>query len=805
MVIMALLGGQTQGADRVVNQAHEFFEKRIRPLLIKHCVDCHGVDTMESELRLDSPAGLLKGGKAGPIVVPGKPEQSLLITAVSYRDNTLQMPPDGMLSDREIADLTLWVKNGAKIPGDDASAMRRGPSIDLDESRQFWAFQPIADPEVPAVSDVSWPQNHLDRFILARLESNGLRPARPADKRTLLRRATFDLTGLPPTTELLESFLADESPEAFARAVDRLLASPAYGERWGRHWLDVARYADSNGLDENAAHGNAWRYRDYVIHAFNTDKPYDQFVVEQLAGDLMPAENAAQRHEQLTATGFLVLGPKGLAEADKAKLEMDIIDEQLDTLGRAFMGLTFGCARCHDHKFDPLLASDYYALAGIFKSTKTMDSLKTIAKWHENSVAKDDEVARKAEHDQKIAAQKQTIAEVVKSANAELQAMLAEGAKLPEKPETKYPSETRAKLKALRDELAALETDVPVLPSAMGVEEGAVTDLAIHIRGSHLTLGEVVPRRFPLVLAGREQSPLPSDRSGRLKLAKWIASPDHPLTARVMVNRIWRWHFGTGLVATPDNFGRLGEKPSHPKLLDWLARRFIESGWSVKAMHREILLSMTWRMSSEYHPQAATVDPENRLLWRMDVRRLEAEELRDAVLAVSGRLDRAAGGSILNTPNYQLVFDHTSKDRTMYDTLRRSVYLPVIRTNLYPLFQIFDNADADVINGDRSTSTVAPQALYVMNSDLMAESSDALAKLVLESDMTDDQARIDAMYRRILGRPVTAAEAARAEISLNRFVDAYSDREPDLEKRRQAAWSVLCHVLLGSNEFISLR
>ena len=805
VTIVGLLAGSAMGADPAEAELHAFFEKRIRPLLIERCVDCHGADYQESGLQLDSPEGLLKGGKAGPIVVPGKPEQSLLITAVGYQDNTLQMPPDGKLSAREIADLTEWIKKGAVVPGVKADAIRRGPSIDLEEARQFWSLQPIVDPPVPNVAHATWPKNEIDRFILAKLEEKGLEPAPPADKRTLLRRAAFDLTGLPPTAEDLATFLGDDSPEAFARAVDRLLASPAYGERWGRHWLDVARYADSNGLDENVAHGNAWRYRDYVIRAFNTDKPYDQFVTEQLAGDLLPADDPAQRHEQLTATGFLVLGPKGLAEVDKVKLEMDIIDEQLDTLGRAFMGLTFGCARCHDHKFDPVLATDYYALAGILKSTKTMDSLKTIAKWHENTVATSEELAKKAEHDAQVAAQKQKVDEFIKTANAALQATLAEGEKLPAKPETKYPAETQAELKALRDELAALEKAAPVLPSAMGVEEGTVAEVAVHIRGSHLTLGEVPPRRFPLVLAGVDQPPLPSDQSGRLQLARWMTSADHPLTSRVMVNRIWRWHFGTGLVATPDNFGRLGETPSHPELLDWLARRFVEGGWSIKSMHRMILLSNTWQMSSRHNPKATEIDPENRLLWRVDVRRLEAEELRDAVLAVSGQLDRTAGGSILNTANYTHVFDHTSKDRTTYDTLRRSVYLPVIRNNLYDIFQIFDYSDADVINGDRPSSTVAPQALFILNSDLMASSSSVLATTLLESPADDDRTRINALYERVLGRPASAAEVARAETGLNRFLTAFTDHEPDGAKRRHAAWSTLCHVLLASNEFISLR
>lgn len=783
-----------------------FFEKNIRPLLVEHCYDCHSADYAESDLALDSWDGIVKGGKAGSVLVPGKVEQSLLMTAIRYEDHTLQMPPDSKLPAAQIALFKEWIERGAPYPGATKIEPRKDAAIDLSKEREFWAFQPIVDPALPAIENTKWPRAELDFFVLAKLEENKLTPAPPASKRELLRRATLDLTGLPPTVEEMNAFLADESPDAFKSVVERLLASPAYGEHWGRHWLDVARYADSNGLDENVAFGNAWRYRDYVVNAFNKDKPYNEFLREQIAGDLLPYSSTEQQHEQLIATGFLTLGPKVLAEVDKQKMEMDIIDEQLDTLGRGFMGLTLGCARCHDHKFDPILASDYYALAGIFKSTKTMESLKTVARWHENPIPTAADLEKKAAHEKTVADQKAKIDAVVKAANDALVATLEEGAKLPEKPEETYPAETKAELKALRDKLAEIEKAAPVMPSAVGVMEGEPTDIPIHIRGSHLTLGEVVDRRFPLVLVSTEdqQPTIPEDSSGRLELANWMASPDHPLTPRVMANRVWHWHFGRGIVDTPDNFGILGGRPTHPELLDWLSRRLVDSGWSIKQLHREIMLSSTYQMSSEYSEQSAKVDPDNRLLWRFSIRRMAAEELRDSILLVSGQLDPTMGGSLLEVENRGYLFNHTSMDATTYDSNRRSIYLPVIRNNLFSPFQLFDYSDASVVLGERPTSTVAPQALFLMNSDFVIESAETFAKLLSETT-SDDTAKVHAMYDRALNRPAHPSELAQATDYLNRFAAAYAAAGMDEDAARESAWSALCQTVLASNEFIYVR
>jgi hypothetical protein len=712
----------------------ERFEKKVRPLLSSRCWRCHGPERAKAGLRLDSAAGVAAGGDSGPVVAAGDPRGSRLIQAVRY-EGDLKMPPQGRLSDAEVAELTEWVRAGAVWP-DGRNPVRTpaaahpaepGPGVS-------WAFRGPRDPSPPAVKAVDWPRSPLDRFILAALERNGLAPAPRADKRALIRRAAFDLTGLPPTPEEVEAFLADDAPDALARLVDRLLASPHYGERWGRHWLDLARYADSNGMDENVAYAHAFRYRDYVIQAFNADRPYDRFLTEQLAGDLLPrAGDDATDDERLTATGFLVIGPKMLAEDDPVKMEMDIIDEQLDTVGRAFLGLTIGCARCHDHKFDPISTADYYALAGILKSTKSMENHKVVAMWNERPL----------------------------------------------------PSSRRAAPAAV-----------------MSVDERAITDLRIHIRGNPLTLGAVVPRRFPRILAGADRAPIAATRSGRLELAAWLTRPDHPLTARVMANRIWLGHFGAGLVRSPDNFGRLGDRPSHPDLLDWLARRFIESGWSIKAMHRLIMLSSSYQMSSRYDPEAARVDPENRLHWRMGRRRLEAEAIRDAILAVGGKLEATMGGTLLKVKNHAYVNSTVTIEGVAYDTDRRSVYLPVIRSGLYDVFQAFDFADPSASNGLRVPTTVAPQALFMMNDRLVLRCSEAMARRLLGRAGLDDAGRIRRAYLAAYGRPPVEKEVARARESLRRFESALEAGGVAAQERPLRAWQGLCQAIIASSEFI---
>ncbi len=776
-----------------------FFETRVRPLLVEHCQKCHGSKKQWAGLRLDSREALLRGGDSGAAIVPGEPAKSLLIRAVRHEDEKLKMPEDGKLSDRQIADLVRWVEIGAPFP--DASktgARSRDP--------KHWAFQPPTVPAIPAVKNGDWSQTNLDKFVLAKLEAVGLSPAEKADKRTLIRRATFDLIGLPPTSAEIDAFLADDRSDAFAQVVDRLLASPAYGERWGRHWLDVARYADSNGLDENIAHGNAWRYRDHVVAAFNRDQPIDRFIVEQLAGDLLPAADEAQRHAQLIATGFLSIGPKVLAEVDPSKMQMDIVDEQLDSIGRVFLGLTLGCARCHDHKFDPIETADYYGLAGILKSTRTMDTYTKVAKWHENELPSATLTAMRAEYEAQLATKKKIVEEFVAQADKQVREKLAAdgNVKPPDKLETLYPDATKAELTKLREALTTLEKNPPNYPAAMGVAEDKIIDLAIHVRGNPLKLGDVVPRRTPLVVGGPQPPQFGPTESGRRQLAEWLIDPQHPLTARVLVNRVWRWHFGRGLVRTTENFGLLGEAPSHPELLDWLARRFVADGWSLKSLHRLILNSGTYQQSSSPSAEVAARDPENRLFGRFNVRRLEAEEARDSLLAVSGQLDATFGGTLLKVKNRDYLFDHTSIDKTDYTSSRRSLYLPVIRNNIFDLFQLLDFPDPAVPSGDRAMTTVAPQALMMLNSDFVMQSADGLAARLLGEPGDDDQ-RLSRMHVLAYGRETSAEERQKHLAFLIKVEQSAVASEPDPDKRRRQAWSVLCHVILAANEFIYVR
>ncbi|MCA9216082.1 MAG: PSD1 domain-containing protein [Planctomycetales bacterium] len=780
----------------------QYFEKYVRPLLADRCLECHSKDSDElgGNLQLDVRAGWNRGGDLGPAIVPGDPESSLLIQAVRHTHAELEMPPDGKLPDDEIRILVEWVRSGAADPRDNGQVVRKH-NVDLENGRSYWAYQsPHGVPQpVPTVQDASWPTNEVDFFILAELERNRLRPAPSADNRTLIRRATFDLLGLPPTPDEIDAFLRDEDPDAYEKLIERLLDSPRYGERWGRFWLDVARYADSNGLDENIAHGNAWRYRDYVIDSFNTDKPFDQFVMEQLAGDLLPAADDEQTRIQRTiATGFLSLGPKVLAEVDETKMEMDIIDEQVETVGRAFMGLTMGCARCHDHKFDPITTEDYYALAGIFKSTKTMEHFTKIARWNEVDIATASERANHEAHLAKINETKARIEKLQVSAN--------DASRLAKNASECNPTAGN-QLESLQQELKRLEDNQPELAHAMAVADyDKATDLRVHVRGSFLSQADLVPRRFPVVLVAArvEQPPFGDSQSGRLQFAHWLVDGRHPLVARVMVNRIWRWHFGRGLVESTDNFGALGTPPQNQRLLDWLAVRFVDDGWSVKRMHHLIMLSSTYRMSAQTDDANVAIDEANQFHWRANVRRLEAEAIRDSILHVSGQLDDKMGGSLLHVKNREFLFDHTSKDKTKYDSVRRSVYLPVIRNHLYDAFQLFDYSDASVMNSNRTTTTVAPQALFMMNSELVTNSATAFAERICQDFQTDGD-RITFAYKLAFGRPPTELQLQRANQFVGQFRRIESDDADQRNEDSLVPWRSFCQTLLMSNEFIHIR
>ena len=906
--------------------ATEFFEKRVRPVLANKCQACHNSGLKTGGLDLSSAEGFASGGQNGPVVSTETPAESRILEVIRYQER-IKMPPGGMLPEDEIAVLADWVETGAHWPG--VPVMDRSP-VEADgggqftaEERNFWAFRKVQDPEPPQVTDENWVRSPVDRFVLARLEAANLRPAAPASRLAWLRRASYDLTGLPPGEELIAAFLSDDSPRAFERVVDRLLASPRYGERWGRHWLDVARYADSTGNDEDHRYPYAWRYRDYVVQAFNDDLPYDEFITEQLAGDLLhPGAPVEKRRRGIVATGFLALGPKALAQQDKQRMLYDVWDEQLDVVSKGFLGLTVTCARCHDHKFDPIPTKDYYSLLGMFASTRSFTAMgRTVSKLLFTPLVPEREYQAYQDHKESIGNKKFEIEDVV---DQELQAyvsklsprladyMLVAGSaggdeqaealaadhdleapilrkwidylrprqvrrphmdewrqasdanrpqaaaayqkrfherleewnetlrkwrervrrmlkemNMPPPPRPKFePGEDRffhevyfadkgpfflekkaqeqvfsqesnRRLDLYRRELKHLEETLPPEPAmACAVEDGDPVRQRVFVRGDYNNLGEEAPKRFPQILAGTEQEPI-SQGSGRLELARWLTGPEHPLTARVMVNRIWKWHFGQGLVRTPNNFGKLGTPPTHPQLLDYLARRFVREGWSIKKMHRLIMNSATYGMGSGTTPDKSLRDPQNQLLSRFERRRLEVEEIRDGLLSLDGSLDLAMGGTLqtgfgTDTENSN---DRLSlKPETVH---RRMVYVPLRRANLPTLLNLFDFGDATTSMGKRSHTNVAPQALFMMNSEFVADRARNLATR-LEKEHTDPAQRIDQAYLITLNRMPETEERQAALAYLGNFTGKFGGPEAS----GLNAWGSFCRILMASNDFM---
>ena len=772
----------------------EVFEKSVRPLLVKHCYECHGPQAGQGEagLRLDSLRAILKGGDSGPAIIPGQPNQSLLIHAVNHEPSVTAMPPERRLERTEIAQLIAWVSLKAPWPLAGLAPKPQRPRLShegiTDEDRSFWAFQPRREQPIPRVRNQQWPRNPVDQFVLSRLQAAALTPAQPADRRTLIRRATFDLHGLPPTPEEVDLFVEDPSSNAFERLVDRLLDSPRYGEKWGRHWLDVARYSDSNGMDDNIAFADAWRYRDYVIAAFNQDLGYDQFVREQVAGDLLTTWNSPRRADAVIATTFLMLGQKQPSADDPVKQQLDIVDEQLDTLTRAFLAMTVACARCHDHKFDPYSQRDYYALAGILRSTTSMLSFRVDAKFNVTALT--------GPADNAVISRLERVMDHRDN-------LLVNGNKLDMTAEVR---------KRHSDQLKSAYKKMTAIPTAMAVEDGTVADMPILLRGNHLTPANTVARGVPRILAGDRSFSIAEGTSGRRELATWLAGTANPLTARVMVNRIWQWHMGTGIVPSVDNFGRLGQRPHNRELLDWLANRFVESGWSIKTMHRIIMCSSTYRMSSRENPTARQVDPENRLLWRMPPRRLQAEELRDSLLMISGQLDNTMGGRTLPIRNHKIMSGgEINKCNAVHQQPRRTVYLPVIRSGLHEFFTTFDFPDPSVPAGRRHSTTVAPQALYMMNASFVATASQRVARLLMKS-LSADSGRTDIVadrvrlaYELLLNRRATSADVTRWKQFLDQRRELSAVAKTSADVAESDAWESLVRVLLSSNTFMYVR
>ena len=752
MTVVCLLSGAVVANDNPDSKPDsngvEFFESHIRPLLVKRCYGCHSLksEPIEGGLRLDSRAGWQRGGDSGPAIVPSKPDESRLLKAVLYQDPTLAMPPDNALPKREIELLRQWIAMGAADPRTIES--RAGPRvIDFAAAREFWSFQPIVRHVPPEVTKTSWVRSPIDRFVLARLDERGLEPVKRSSRRMLIRRAMLDVLGLPPKPDEVDAFLQDESPEAWPRLVDRLLASPHYGERWGRHWLDVARYADDQLRTEYFYRDlpHAWRYRDWVVDALNRDLPYDQFVMRQIAGDVLVDQHGP---ETIIATGFLALGMIYSADGDTpegiAVAKSETLDDRVDTLTRGFLGLTVSCARCHDHKFDPIPTEDYYSLAGVIQNARYLEHAPAAPK---------DVIARYDQQQAEIARLKAELATAEKAKDTQL----------------------IAKLKSALQHKQ--QSAPPTYAQAHAWVENTQTDMRIALRGNLLKPGPIAPRRFLRVIAGDDRQRF-TNGSGRLELAQAIADPKNPLTARVIVNRLWQHHFGQGIVASASNFGALGERPTHPRLLDWLAARLIESGWSLKSIHREIMLSSTYQLSTRFHEANDRIDPGNQWLWRMNRPRLDIETWRDSLLAVSGELDTRLGG----TADPDLL---TSRRRTIYGAVRRDK-----QTDSDHLLRLFDFPNPRISSGGRTRTTIPQQQLFALNSQFVIDRARSLAKQTASQDASAIRHVIVRAFARI---------PSREEIELARlFLDGDAlPRDGEL-----SLWEQYCHALLSSNEFL---
>ena len=817
-----------------------FFESKVRPVLIKRCYDCHSTEKKtKGGLALDTRDGWQHGGDNGPAIIPGDLTKSLIIKAVRYLDEDFAMPPKSRLPADEVAILEEWVKRGAPDPrtGDATKAAKPKRTIDIEAGRQFWAFQPVANPPAPAVKDIAWPKDAVDRFLLAKIEAKGLKPAGDADRHTWIRRVSLDLTGLPASAEEVVAFTNDNSDAAYAKVVDRLLASPAYGERWARHWLDLTGYADMIGTSNEVFAEHAWRYRDYLIQAFNRDKPFDQFIKEQLAGDLMPASAPEQRAEQIVATGFLQVGDLEIVNPDKAKMETDHIDTQLIKIGGAFLGMTMGCARCHDHKFDPVGLEDYYGMAGMLRSSPSSGKMVGFGVWStirsvplpESPAQLAERQKAEAEHAAKLTAHKAEQARLTEENNAVVAKLAALEKTAKATPvaaaPTPKPSPEQDALTKRRDEIAALlktkaseiqhaEFFKSKAPKAFAMQDDAKpADMPIYVRGNPYAPAAVVPRGALRVASWDKFPAIPAGQSGRLQLAEWITDRRNPLTARVTVNRLWQKLFGEGLVRSVDYFGERGERPSHPELLDHLATRFMADRWSQKRFLRGLVLSHAYRLSSANHAEGLSLDPENRLFWRMNRQRLEAEAIRDSLLKVSGELAAKSGGPSLaleiientgalaaagiNPPSY-----HHRKSRPSQE-FERTVYLPVMRngpSSADKIRSFFDFVDPASITGQRNQTVMPTQSLFLLNNDLVRKRAGSLAKQLIAAH-ADENARLEALWLRAWNRPITGEERTDARSFLKEITSLLkTPRAPDaLEAAR---WQELCHSLLASNTFI---
>lgn len=767
----------------------EFFEKKIRPIFVSHCYNCHSADTKNAGgLRVDDIDGLLTGGDEGPGIVPGKPDDSLVLERVLSNNPKRHMPKEGdSLSDTEVADLTAWIKGGATWPRETIPPSLGHIRADYVGLRtNHWAWQPLTDPAVPVVAKDSWSRDNIDRFILAKLKTKGLAPVADADRTTLIRRVTYDLTGLPPTPAEVTAFLKDKSTNAFPKLVDRLLASPQYGEYWGRHWLDVARYAESTGPSRNVPYPFAWKYRDYVIDAVNRDIPFNRFIQEQIAGDLLPAATPAERDRLDTATGFLALGVKDVNQRFKNRFIMDNVDEQIDVVTRSTLALTVSCARCHNHKFDPIPTTDYYALAGIFTSTEDCAGLRNkmggagLAYYDPTNLIKlVNYVATAVPKDQLDKLQAE-----VDAAKEKWDAIRGTPEGLAKTNGVPYQRRFRVKYEKLQAQLLALSDPAAQGHAVHGVREATqIGDTDVRIRGEAERRGPTVPRGFLTTFTVPGIPDIKTNESGRLELSEWLTSPKNPLTPRVVVNRIWEHLFGQGIVSTVDNFGVMGDRPSDPELLDYLANTFIQDGWSSKELIRTIVLSHAYQLGSVAPEAYENIDPDDHLIWRHAPRRLEAEEIRDSILADAGDLQLTPPtNTIVNTLPMVEIRDNGIESKNINEeadrAVCRSIYLPLLRGVTPSALAAFDPVDQTLESGRRESTTVPTQALFMLNSAFVTRESLSFARRLLAAKDESDTQKIKQAYQLTLNRPPTGREISQAKKFIAQYESAYLQSPP---------------------------
>ncbi|GAA5140957.1 PSD1 and planctomycete cytochrome C domain-containing protein [Prosthecobacter algae] len=802
-------------ADRL-----QFFEKHIRPVLVEHCYKCHSTESekVKGGLTLDTRQGTVLGGESGhPGVTPGNLSESSLYHAMTWADDDMQMPPKNRLPDEVIANFKKWIEMGAPDPREQKVAGATGGrrEINMAEGRKHWAFVPPAEAPVPELKTPDWAMSKIDQWVLAGLEQAGLKPAAQADRRTLIRRIAFDLTGLPPTPEEVEAYVNDTSPQATQRVVDQYLESPRFGERWGRHWLDVARYGESSGKEVNLLYPHAWRYRDYVIDAFNRDKPYDQFLKEQIAGDLMRFENKRDQAEKIVATGFLAIGSKGHNNRDRRQFNMDLVDEQIDALSQSMLGLTLACARCHDHKFDPVTQRDYYALAGIFLSSETLyGTHQQLQNNNPGTLIELDPAAQQVSALAKIApAEAVELKQRYDTAQKAAEEAQRDITSLSREDRERNGAASFLRIRAARDRAESVKADLDQFHDdgtprtlAMGMLDRArPVNSPLLVRGDLKQPADIVPRGLVEVLCAEGEPHNISEGSGRLDLAWFIASKENPLTARVMANRIWLKLMGSGLVSTPDNFGIMGQKPSHPELLDFLALSFMQQGWSVKQLIREIMLTRSYQMASTYDAHNFAVDPDNKLHWRMNQRRLEAEAVRDAMLSVSGNLNLypVDGSPVARAAEGREGLLMLNRELVGKPYNYRSIYLPIIRDLIPEALSVFDFPDASLVNGERDSTNVPSQSLFLMNNPQVLSAADALAARIAKQPGSPMD-RLAYAYQLVFSRAPTEPELAAIRSFWMRFPPQVAGGKSTQQARDQAQYAALsafCQSLFASAEF----